>query len=211
MKNTIIPLISLLIISFIIPHNEPLGRYLWCYLWCLPILTLLILMLFFKQKNKTITNEPVPLKIILIAKCLNFVLLAFYLGIATMLFEAFPQARSFNYLVNILYIILTSNVILQSPGYRICKIKIRNETFILKLKILMNNFIVISPLYLVALKFRFNIPEKILKPLVESMFFINTINIFSRFFIIKKESALEKILGLEYVSQKQSNEETINK
>ena len=196
MKNFLLSLLILTITAIIVPYNEPLLYYL----WLIPILLVVVIQLIFAKKIYSESNENVRLKDIVKAKALNSILLICLFGILYAIFSIFPKSRSFNTFILPIFLALNLNVIRQSFGFKICKIKIKNDSFSSKLKILINNFFVVSPLYLVMLKINFPISENVIKILAEVMLLLNILNLCTRMFVFKKNSLLEKILHIEYVS-----------
>lgn len=193
-KNLIISILPVLLVGVVIPYNESI----YFYVWFLPIPLFIFFQLFFPLKYEYDKGLDIKLGTILKSKLIDLFLYIIYFGVCYVIFNFFPKIRSLNFFYLFLYMFINKNIFRQSLGAKIVKIKIENERLIDKIKILVNNFLIISPIYVMLLKYRIQMLESIEKALVEFLLLVNLINIFTRLFVLKKKSIFEEILKLNY-------------
>ncbi|MBP3773294.1 MAG: hypothetical protein J6I53_11505 [Treponema sp.] len=157
---------------------------------------------FFSKKIEYELNRSLGLGVIVKSKAIDFLMFIVLFGILYLVFELCPKTRSYNTFFLPLYIFLDMNLFGQTVGGKITKIKLVNETFYDKLKIFLNNFLIVSPVYILLVQKKFLIVEAKIKLIVEFLLLLNLINLFARLFIIRKKSLFEEILGINYVAIK---------
>ena len=197
-KNFIIAILPVLLVAAVIPYNEPI----YLYAWFLPIPIIVFLQLFFTSKLEYDKSMDVALGIIIKSKVLDFLSIIILLGLLYIIFEFCPKTRSFNAFYLPLYIFCNMYLFGQTVGCKITKIKLVNESFLDKVKIFLNNFLIISPIYCMVLKNKIHVAESAVKVLVEFLLLLNLINIFVRLFVLKKKSLFEGVLNLDYIAVK---------
>lgn len=198
MKKNLIEIFTLFAMGIVIPYNEPF----YLYAWFLPILLIIAFRSFFSKKIEYELNRSLGLGMIVKSKAIDFLMFIVLFGILYLVFELCPKTRSYNTFFLPLYIFLDMNLFGQTVGGKITKIKLVNETFYDKLKIFLNNFLIVSPVYILLVQKKFLIVEAKIKLIVEFLLLLNLINLFARLFIIRKKSLFEEILGINYVAIK---------
>lgn len=198
MKKNLIEIFTLFAMGIVIPYNEPF----YLYAWFLPILLIIAFRSFFSKKIEYELNRSLGLGVIVKSKAIDFLMFIVLFGILYLVFELCPKTRSYNTFFLPLYIFLDMNLFGQTVGGKITKIKLVNETFYDKLKIFLNNFLIVSPVYILLVQKKFLIVEAKIKLIVEFLLLLNLINLFARLFIIRKKSLFEEILGINYVAIK---------
>ena len=96
-----------------------------------------------------------------------------------------------------LIMLLNNQVFFRSIGFRIFNLRINNDTFLNKIKIITINYIIFSVDFFITLIILFPSYESSLKPGCEFLILIEIINIWTRIRFFKTQSLLEKILKIQ--------------
>ena len=80
------------------------------------------------------------------------------------------------------------------------KIKISNDTFIKKIKILIINFLYLSPIYILFLNNNIHLEKEIIDVAFLILILINIVNLSVRYFITKSNSLYEIIFNIQITS-----------
>lgn len=152
------------------------------------------------EKNNRVDID-VPLKDIVISNILNLTIFFILLAVVYFIFESFPESRSYNTFLFPMFILLNVNIFNQSLGMKCKRIKIKNDKATEKLKILLNNFLIISPVYVMFLSKKWEFIYAYHKALIELLLFLNVCNLFVRLLVDRKKSLFELIFNIEYEKQ----------
>ncbi len=192
MKNVIVSLIELFVIGILVSWNETIV----CLLWLLPIIGYS----FYQIIKKTKEEETIvaSLKDIFIGNIINLIIFLILLCIVYFIFENFPKTRSYNTFLFPMFILLNENVFNPSVGMKCRRIRIVNDEISDKIKILLNNFLIISPVYVMFFSKQWQFVYAYQKSLIESLLFLNVCNLFVRIFVARKKSLFELILNIKY-------------
>lgn len=152
------------------------------------------------KNDNTIYGEKIKLKKLIIAYLIDGLLLIVVCGVIKILFDFFIVLKSINIVYVCLILLLQRQIFIQSLGFRLMKIKISNDTFIKKIKILIINFLYLSPIYILFLNNNIHLEKEIIDVAFLILILINIVNLSVRYFITKSNSLYEIIFNIQITS-----------
>lgn len=204
MKKFIISILPAILLLPIIRYD----KNLFSYLWFLPIPIIIAIYLTDTKKSEKFKKDEISILTICKANTINVIFFIIFFCFIYVIKDLFPSAYSYNVWILPMYFCLNLNYLWQSSGFKIMNIKVSNDNDLDKIKILINNFLIISPTYFVSLENNFLESSSKLTRFEEMLVLINILNFFTRIFILRENSLFEKILGIEYEALEKQQEKS---
>lgn len=204
MKKFIISILPAILLLPIIRYD----KNLFSYLWFLPIPIIIAIYLTDTKKSEKFKKDEISILTICKANAINVIFFIIFFCFVAVIKDLFPVAYIYNTLILPIYFCLNLNYLWQSSGFKIMNIKVSNDNDLDKIKILINNFLIISPVYFVCLGNNFSALNVKSGRFVEILGIINALNFFTRIFILRENSLFEKILGIEYEALEKQQEKS---
>lgn len=152
--------------------------------------------LFFRNSKDDYLISNTEIKKVYGAYLIDFLVLLLAIILIKFFFDFFSNLKSLNVIYVFMILLLQKQVFYQSLGFKIMKLKYENKSFLMKLKLLIMNFLFLSPIYLLFIGNRFSISKDITDLFFSFLFLLNTVNLLFRIFISKSSSLFERILNI---------------
>ena len=209
MNNILIITIEIATLIFTIDYTSDWIQYI----WLIPIPVILFCQLFIKENKVEDEVKKTRLFDIFVSEGANTIFVFLYFLLYVLIRKFVPVISGKNCMTLMMFLLLNKDVFKQSLGGRMQSVRIINETLLDKLKILFKNFILISPMYLVTIMPENTIVHGSKSEIIAALLIIiNLINIWSRFYIFKFNSFLERLVHIKYMKvRKVKDDKLVNK
>lgn len=151
--------------------------------------------------DKEVYKDTIKVKKLIVAYFIDVVFLVVICVFIKALFDFFPVLKSINVVYVCLILLLQKQIFIPSLGFSLMKIRISNDTFKKKIKILIMNFLYLSPVYILFLNNKIHLRKEILDAIFLLLLLINLVNLFIRYFITKSNSLYEILLNIQINSK----------
>lgn len=156
----------------------------------------LFISLLFRNSKDDYVISNTEIKNVYGAYLIDFLVILLTIILIRIFFDFFSNLKSLNVIYVYMILLLQKQVFYQSLGFKIMKLKYENKSFLKKLKLLIMNFLYLSPIYLLFIGNRFAISKDSTNLFFFLLFLLNTVNLLFRLFILKSSSLFEKILNI---------------
>ena len=209
MNNILIITIEIATLIFTIDYTSDWIQYI----WLIPIPVILFCQLFIKENKVEDEVKKTRLFDIFVSEGANTIFVFLYFLLYVLIRKFVPVISGKNCMTLMMFLLLNKDVFKQSLGGRMQSVRIINDTLLDKLKILFKNFILISPMYLVTIMPENTIVHGSKSEIIAALLIIiNLINIWSRFYIFKFNSFLERLVHIKYMKvRKVKDDKLVNK
>ena len=206
MNNILIITIEIATLIFTIDYTSDWIQYI----WLIPIPVILFCQLFIKENKVEDEVKKTRLFDIFVSEGVNTIFVFLYFLLYVLIRKFVPVISGKNCMTLMMFLLLNKDVFKQSLGGRMQSVRIINDTLLDKLKILFKNFILISPMYLVTIMPENTIVHGSKSEIIAAiLIIINIINIWSRFYIFKFNSFLERLVHIKYMKVRKVKDEKL--
>lgn len=206
MNNILIITIEIATLIFTIDYTSDWIQYI----WLIPIPVILFCQLFIKENKVEDEVKKTRLFDIFVSEGANTIFVFLYFLLYVLIRKFVPVISGKNCMTLMMFLLLNKDVFKQSLGGRMQSVRIINDTLLDKLKILFKNFILISPMYLVTIMPENTIVHGSKSEIIAAiLIIINIVNIWSRFYIFKFNSFLERLVHIKYMKVRKVKDEKL--
>jgi hypothetical protein len=149
---------------------------------------------FIKERGQGSNKSIASMKDVYVALLIDLFFLALYGSILRFIAILMDRSISNYFIYLVLFIFLTKNITIHTPGFIIMHLYYESSKMSDKIKVLIRNVCHVSIIYGLALERRFEIPDLIMRPILEIVLLFLIINMITKILIFKDRSLLDKIL-----------------